>query len=106
MTTFSYFATLPCNQRRHPALTLVGHTYRDGAAGCSKIETGTPVTFSRFGDVEWSAVIGVDGENCDGHTYSKGLQEGLRKALLSEPQYDLGMQKFALKNRFFEDFNG
>jgi hypothetical protein len=63
-----------------------------------KIRSGEVVTFSRFGDGEWSAVVGRDGENCDGHKYSSELQSGLKEALLGNPKYNLGMQYFAIKN--------
>ncbi len=62
-----------------------------------RMESGIPITFSRFGDGEWSALIGTVGENCDGHQYSKQLQKGLRTALLGAPKYEVGMQAYALK---------
>lgn len=55
-------------------------------------------SFSRYGDGEWSAAIGTPGENCDGHAYTKGLQEGLQKALQSNHDYFYGVQPFALKS--------
>jgi len=62
-----------------------------------QIRSGAPVSFARYGDGEWSAILGRDGENCDGHKYSVELQKGLRESILDNPAYSIGMQPVALK---------
>ncbi len=63
-----------------------------------KIENGEHFSFSRFGDGEWYAALGKSGANCDGHSYTPRLQEGLVKALLNQKEYHYGIQPYALKN--------
>lgn len=52
--------------------------------------------FSRFGDGEWNCIFGKQGQNCDGHQYFTDMGESLRRVLLSEPNYILGMQPLTL----------
>ncbi|NOY54250.1 MAG: DUF1792 domain-containing protein [Deltaproteobacteria bacterium] len=53
-------------------------------------------SFSRFGDGEWSAILGRSGANCDGHVYFPELGERLRKAILDPMQYYYAFQSKAM----------
>lgn len=44
---------------------------------------GTAFSQSNWGDGEWSAVLGVEGQNCDGHEYLPDLGRDLRAALVN-----------------------
>ena len=60
-----------------------------------------PFAFSRWGDGEWRAVLGVKDEhhsNCDGHHYFESMCGALRKVLSSRPEYLLGMQPLAMRD--------
>ena len=63
----------------------------------ARIGAGRPFAFSRWGDGEWSCILGHGGSNCDGHPYSKLLRLDLTAVLLARPTYHLGMQAFALR---------
>ena len=62
------------------------------------LEAGQPFSFSRFGDGEWSAILGYSGENCDGHRYFPELGRDLGAALINKQDYQYGMQYRAVKN--------
>jgi hypothetical protein len=55
--------------------------------------------FSRWGDGEWSAILGKGTENCDGQAYEEDLANGLAAVLRDSPDYLLGMQGLA-RRRF------
>lgn len=52
--------------------------------------------FSRFGDGEWNCILGKQGQNCDGHKYFPELGAALRRVVLSEPKYIVGMQPLSM----------
>jgi hypothetical protein len=52
--------------------------------------------FSRFGDGEWNCIFNKLGQNCDGHKYFPDLGESLRRVLLSEPKYRVGIQPLSM----------
>lgn len=62
-----------------------------------RLQDRTPFAFSRWGDGEWSAILGMSGENCDGHRYSRRLREDLTEVLLAQPSYDLALQGLAMR---------
>jgi len=62
------------------------------------MRAGKPFSFSRFGDGEWSAILGYNGENCDGHRYFPELGRDLGAALINKQDYLYGMQFRAVKN--------
>lgn len=47
----------------------------------ARIERRNPITFVRYGDGEFKAILGEQGENCDGHTYFPDLGTALRRTL-------------------------
>jgi hypothetical protein len=63
----------------------------------ARLKDGIPFSFSRFGDGEWSAVLGRNGKNCDGHDYLPELGNDLRRALLHPLPYWYAMQGRAIK---------
>ena len=63
---------------------------------CEKIIEAEPFSFSRFGDGEFHAVLGHEGENCDKHQYFPYMGKRLGEILKSLPPYVVGIQKFAL----------
>lgn len=54
---------------------------------CEKLKNKENFTLSRFGDGEWSAVIGAKGSNCDGHEYFPEMGKKLASILQSNPEY-------------------
>ena len=62
---------------------------------CSCVADGRAFSFSRFGDGEFNAIFGVEGENCDGHRYFPDLGERLAAILASEPTYLTALQPLA-----------
>lgn len=62
-----------------------------------QLRAGTPVAFSRWGDGEWSAILGKSGQNCDGHAYTTELLRDLTQVLEARPTYYLGLQNAALR---------
>ncbi|MBN1983715.1 MAG: hypothetical protein JW795_19430 [Chitinivibrionales bacterium] len=63
-----------------------------------KLRHSTPFSFSRFGDGEWSAILGQIGANCDGHRYSVELRKSLIESLVMPKSYYYSMQPFAIKS--------
>jgi len=63
-----------------------------------RLDAGTPLVFSRWGDGEWRCVLGYSGRNCDGHPYSLALRVALSRVLEARPPYWLGMQPFAVRS--------
>lgn len=62
-----------------------------------KLRAGEPFAFSRWGDGEWSAILGREGQNCDGQPYTPELRTALSNVLRSRPSYLLGMQGLAVQ---------
>ena len=52
--------------------------------------------FSRFGDGEWNCIFNKLGQNCDGHKYFPDLGEALRRVVLAEPKYTVGIQPLSM----------
>ena len=77
---------------------LVATPQRSGAL-LEPLQAGKPVTFARWGDGEWRAVLSPDdrSRNCDGNLYSRRLGEAMEKVLVSRPQYLLGLQTFGVQ---------
>jgi len=61
-----------------------------------------PFAVSRWGDGEWSALLGRSGATCDGQVYSRALRKALTAILESRPTYDLQLGPMALR-RFADD---
>ena len=63
-----------------------------------KLRERAPFTFSRWGDGEWRAVLGVTrGVNCDGHPYFPDMGDELRQVLRDNPKYVMGIQRLAIR---------
>jgi len=45
------------------------------------LKKGIPFSFARYGDGEWHAILGDEGENCDGHKYFKKMGQELSESL-------------------------
>ena len=57
------------------------------------IEQEKHFTYSRFGDGELNAIFNKNGQNCDGHIYYPELGKALKKIILKNPTYFMGLQK-------------
>jgi hypothetical protein len=53
-------------------------------------------SFARYGDGEWNCMLNKPGQNCDGHKYFPDLGANLRRVILSEPKYMVGMQPMSM----------
>lgn len=62
---------------------------------CEKIRNGEHFSLARYGDGEFNAILGVDGANCDGHSYYPEMGKELADTLLSRPQYHIGLHQNA-----------
>ncbi len=64
---------------------------------CRAIAAKEPTTFTRWGDGEWTAVLGRrrHGQNCDGHPFYPKMGSELKQLLLGRPPYVLGLQNLA-----------
>jgi len=51
------------------------------------LEHHTPFAFARYGDGEWYAILGDDGESCDGHPYYPENGADLRASILARHSY-------------------
>lgn len=60
-------------------------------------------TFSRFGDGEFNCILGVNGENTDGHLYYSDLGESLKRVIKSKPSYYMGLQNMVKRIRGDQD---
>lgn len=63
-----------------------------------RLKDNEPLTFSRWGDGEWGAVLNLKGENeanCDGHQYFASLGTELQNIIKKRVSYMLGMQRLA-----------
>lgn len=67
------------------------------AAMVSMLDSGQPFAFSRWGDGEWSAILGRGAQNCDGQAYTPDLRRALTETLRARPAYRLGVQALALR---------
>lgn len=66
------------------------------SAICDQLKSYKAFKFARYGDGEWNCMLGKQGQNCDGHKYFPDLGANLRRVILSEPQYDVGMQPLSM----------
>jgi len=64
-----------------------------------KLKNNEPFSFSRFGDGEWNAIFGKNGQNCDGHKYFEDMGAKLSEIVQSSPEYYMGMQNLAMTLR-------
>lgn len=59
-----------------------------------KMKNGEKFSLIRFGDGEMLCIRGVQGENCDGTSYSPKLRKGLiSSTTIKDPQFIYGMQR-------------
>ena len=65
---------------------------------CAKLKERDNFSLSRWGDGEWSCVLGRDGRNCDDHPYAKDLSLALATVLLQDQRYYMGMQSKAMRD--------
>lgn len=63
---------------------------------CEMLADRQPFSFARFGDGEFFAILGAEGENCDGHRYYPRLGQRLRAILAAKPSYLVGLQPLAV----------
>lgn len=63
---------------------------------CRNLADRTAFSFSRFGDGEFNAILGLEGANCDGHRYFPDMGERLRGILNQGPGYMMGLQPLAV----------
>lgn len=63
------------------------------------ISAGEPVVFSRWGDGEWSCILGRPGHNKAGMPYSAPLREDLTGILRSRPSYPIGLADSVIHGR-------
>lgn len=69
------------------------------------IEKEVPFAFPRYGDGEFSSILGYSGKNCDGVQYTEKLRNSLIKTLISphlQDTYFYGMLAIAL--RFYRPY--
>jgi hypothetical protein len=60
------------------------------------LKNNVPFKFARFGDGEWNCMLNKAGQNCDGHKYFPDLGASLRRVILSEPKYLVGIQPLSM----------
>lgn len=53
-----------------------------------QLRIGNPTTFVRYGDGEFSAILGVTGKNCDGHDYFESLGAALAQTITESRAYN------------------
>lgn len=61
------------------------------------IKNRRTMAMSRFGDGEWYAILGRQGENCDGLKYTPEMGMALGKILRQPQVYHLGLQDLAVQ---------
>jgi hypothetical protein len=61
------------------------------------MEAGRIFSFSRYGDGEWNAMIGTQGENCDGHRFFPELGGELRSSVVRRRGYIYALQPRAIR---------
>jgi hypothetical protein len=62
------------------------------------LKSGQLFTFSRYGDGEWNAILGVEGANCDGHPYFPELGEELRASIIKRQNFFYALQPRAIRS--------
>jgi hypothetical protein len=62
------------------------------------MRAGRPFSFSRYGDGEWNAMVGTEGENCDGHQFFPELGRELRSSVLNRRSYIYALQPRAIRS--------
>ena len=62
----------------------------------ARMRSYEPFAFSRWGDGEWSAVLGLGAQNCDKQAYEP-VREDLRRVLRDRPVYLIGVQPLAVQ---------
>jgi hypothetical protein len=62
------------------------------------LEHQIPFSLSRYGDGEWNAIFNKAGNNCDGHEYFTDMGAELKQAVLSEPEYLMGIQPLTMSH--------
>lgn len=60
---------------------------------CEKIRNGEHFSLARYGDGEFSAILGIQGANCDGHEYYPEMGRALGDILKSFPPYFIGLHQ-------------
>lgn len=63
---------------------------------CQMLKDNHAFKFARYGDGEWNCIFNKAGQNCDGHSYFPELGASLRRVVLSEPKYMVGIQPLSL----------
>ena len=63
---------------------------------CRMLKEKKAFKFARFGDGEWNCILGKKGQNCDGHQYFPDLGSNLKRIILSEPEYLVGLQPLSM----------
>lgn len=71
------------------------------------LDVHQPFSFVRYGDGEFNAVLGVQGENCDGHKYYGDMGNALAQTLHKPrtEKYFYGIGPKATKRAFSENVN-
>ncbi len=93
---------------KHPNVVIWGNTPTGGALPTpspadtearlrAAFQAKTPISFSRWGDGEWSAILYRGTANCDGQAYTPELRMGLAAVLHARPSYLLGLQPLAVR---------
>lgn len=62
------------------------------------LEHQIPFSFSRLGDGEFNAIFGKQGGNVDGHEYFPDMGAELKRIVLSEPEYIVGIQPLSMSH--------
>lgn len=65
---------------------------------CTKLKEGDNFALSRWGDGEWSAVLGYQGANCDGHFYYPDMGLSLASILMEDQTHYMGIQPKAIQD--------
>jgi hypothetical protein len=78
--------------------TLVSWTDSPLSLYAEGLASGKPYSFARYGDGEWSAMLGKQGANCDGHQYTPELGRRLCAAVSQPADYLYGLQRCAMRN--------
>lgn len=60
-----------------------------------RLRARQPFALSRWGDGEWTCLLGGRGQTCDGQAYTPQLREDLAAVLEARPSYELGLQGLA-----------
>jgi hypothetical protein len=63
---------------------------------CEMLKDRKVFKFARYGDGEWNCIFNKPGRNCDSHAYFPDLGAHLRRIILSEPEYMVGIQPLSM----------